>query len=697
MAHTQDTRFCRVEGPLGPNDLLVARVSATEAVSRLFQIELDLVSERPDITPDELLGKPLQVSLELDNGQKRFFHGFVSRFAQGEVVDRLFTYRVEVVPWLWFLSRNVDCRIFQEQTVPQILETIFTDHGFGGMFEITAPSISKPREYCVQYRESDLNFVSRLMEEEGLFYFFVHEEKKHTLIVSDGSRKLPELSPKQASMRLGEDETREVENWFAERELHSGAFGTADYNLDERKVISSLELTARTIGNNTKFEIFDFPSEQIAIGDSDKRAALRMQTEEASAARHSGAASLPGFSAGHRFELTDHFHKPLNDEYMLTTVHHSVSQELSEHGSNSYVNSFSAVSTNKPFHPPLVTPKPIVQGPQTALVVGKDDRGKIDPAQSDDDIDVDELGRVLVKFHWDRSGPSAKRKSQQQHESSCRVRVSQDWAGKNWGSVFWPRIGQEVIVEFLEGDPDHPIITGRVYNGKYKPPYDLPANKTQSGIKTRSTPNGTPENFNEIRFEDKKGKEEISVHAERNLSTSVEADESRSVGGSRSSTIQKDESLTVAKGNRTISVQTGTHTETIKGDTKITITTGTYSHDVQTGTATYHVKAALAENYDATQTTTVKQLLKIDGKASILIQAADELRLQVGTSFISIKGDSIKVSADKVEAAGGNEAKLGVGNQNVTCDKQKVGLAGAAINSSAVGMHEIAGAVVKIN
>jgi type VI secretion system secreted protein VgrG len=277
------------------------------------------------------------------------------------------------------------------------------------------------------------------------------------------------------------------------------------------------------------------------------------------------------------------------------------------------------------------------------------------------------------------------------------VRVSQDWAGKNWGSVFWPRIGQEVIVEFLEGDPDHPIITGRVYNGKYKPPYDLPANKTQSGIKTRSTPNGTPENFNEIRFEDKKGKEEISVHAERNLSTSVEADESRSVGGSRSSTIQKDESLTVAKGNRTISVQTGTHTETIKGDTKITITTGTYSHDVQTGTATYHVKAALAENYDATQTTTVKQLLKIDGKASILIQAADELRLQVGTSFISIKGDSIKVSADKVEAAGGNEAKLGVGNQNVTCDKQKVGLAGAAINSSAVGMHEIAGAVVKIN
>jgi type VI secretion system secreted protein VgrG len=698
MAHTQDTRFCQVEGPLGPNDLLVGRLSAVEAVSRLFQIELDLFSPRADIRSDELLGQPLQITMELNTGQKRLFHGFVSRYAQGETEGELFAYRVEVVPWMWFLSRNVDCRIFQDQTVPQILETIFTDHGFKGMFEITAPGLTKPREYCVQYRESDLNFVTRLMEEEGLFYFFLHEDKKHTLIVSDGSRKLPEVSPKKVSMRTGDPLGRDIENWSAERELHSGAFGTAEYNLEERKVISSLELTAATLANNTKFEVFDFPSEQIVIADSDHRAQLRMQTEEATAARHSGGGRLPGFAAGHRFELTDHFHAPRNGEYMLTTVHHSVAQEFTKGGSNTYFNSFSAVLASKPFHPPLVTPKPIVQGPQTALVVGKDDRGKIDPAQSDDDIDVDELGRVLVKFHWDRSGPNAKRDSQKKHESSCRARVSQDWAGKNWGSVFWPRIGQEVIVEFIEGDPDHPIITGRVYNGKFKPPYDLPANKTQSGIKTRSTPNGTPENFNEIRFEDKKGKEEISIHAERNLSTSVEADESRSVGGNRSTTVQKDESLTVAKGNRKIDVQTGTHTETIKGNTSITVTTGTYSHDVKTGTALYHVKAALTENYDDTQTTTVKKLITIDGKASILIQAADEIRLQVGAGFISIKKDgTIKVSSDKIETAGGTEVKVGVGNQSVTCDKQKVGVAGAAINAAAVGMHEITGAVVKIN
>ncbi len=544
---------------------------------------------------------------------------------------------------MWLLSRNIDCRIFQDQTVPQILETIFNDHGFKGLFDIAAPSAQKPREYCVQYRETDLNFVSRLMEEEGLFYFFQHEEKKHTLIVSDGSKQLPSTSPDSLSMLAGDLARRDVENWFAERELHSGAFATAEYNVPDRTVISSTELTSRQIANNAAFEVFDFPSEQFEIADSDRRAMLRMQAEEASAARHSGSTSAPGLAAGHVFELTDHFHAALNDKYMLTTVHHSVTQNFERDGVSTYFNSLSAVRAAGPFRAPLVTPKPIVQGPQTGLVVGKDDRGKIDPAQSDDDIDVDELGRVLVKFFWDRSGPNSKRESQREHESSCRVRVSQNWAGKNWGAAFWPRIGQEVIVEFIEGDPDHPIVTGRLYNGKYKPPYDLPANKTQSGIKTRSTPDGTPDNFNEIRFEDKKGKEEIAIHAERNLSTSVEADESHSVGGKRSTTIKKDDTHVVEQGN--------------------------YSFDVKTGTTTIHVKGNATENYDADRTITVKgqethnvdtvllgmyktRTVNTFGDDSLTVNGALSIEA-TGTVTITVGGSTVKVGPATVEVTAG--------------------------------------------
>jgi type VI secretion system secreted protein VgrG len=549
MAHTQDTRLCQIRTTLaGANTLLVGRLSATEAVSRLFQVELDLLSPRRDIRPEELLGEQVVVSLELNNGQKRFFHGFVSRFAQGDVEGNLFGYSAEVVPWMWFLSRNVDCRIFQDQTVPQILDTVFKDHGFNGFFEIKAPSASTPREYCVQYRETDLHFVSRLMEEEGLFYFFKHTNDKHVLVVTDGSETLPTIAaPSTVSLRVGDPRGREIERWSAERELHSGVFGTAEFNVEDRSLISSLELTSVPISRNPNLEVFDFPSEQTTFAASDRRAQLRMQAEEASAARHSGLGKFPGFTAGHLFKLTDHFHAALNDEYMLTTVHHSVTQEIGASGSSSYFNSFSAVRASIPFRPPLVTPKPIVQGPQTAIVVGKADRGKLDLEASEDDIDVDSLGRVLVKFHWDRSGPSSTRDSKKKHESSSRVRVSQVMAGKNWGAAFWPRIGQEVIVEFIEGDPDHPIITGRVYNGKFKPPYDLVANKTQSGVKTRSTPNGTPEHFNEIRFEDKKGHEELFLHAEKTMSVKVKGSQSVSVGGGQTVSVGGDQKSTVKK------------------------------------------------------------------------------------------------------------------------------------------------------
>jgi type VI secretion system secreted protein VgrG len=308
-----------------------------------------------------------------------------------------------------------------------------------------------------------------------------------------------------------------------------------------------------------------------------------------------------------------------------------------------------------------VTPRPTVQGPQTAIVVGK----------AGEEIWTDKYGRVKVQFHWDREG-------KRDENSSCWIRVSHPWAGKGWGSVSIPRIGQEVIVDFLEGDPDQPIITGRVYNAEQMPPYTLPTGGVVSGLKSNSTKGGG--GYNEMSMDDTKGKEKITIHGQYDMSTTVEHDDSQTIHT-----------------NRTITVD-GTHAETIKKDTTIKITEGKYDHDVVANTAKYHVKGALTEIYEDTQTTTVTKTIKIDGKANILIQAADEIKLQVGAHFISINKDGqITISSKKILATAGNEAKMGVGNQNVTCDQQKVATTGAAINSSAVGMHEITGALVKIN
>jgi type VI secretion system secreted protein VgrG len=652
MAHTQDTRLCRIDSPLGANQLLVARLSATESVSRLFQIELDLLSPGRDHGPDDLLGQSVSISLELNNGRKRFFHGFVSRWTQGDVEGELFSYRMEVVPWLWFLSRNVDCRIFQDKTVPQILETIFKDHGFQGFFELKTPTLTEPKEYCVQYRESDLHFVSRLMEEEGLFYFFKHSQDKHVLVVTDGTEDQPNVSaPTSVSMRPGDPQGREVERWFAERELHSGVFANAEFNPDDRSLIASMKLTTRQIANNQNLEVFDYPSEQMTIGASDERAAMRMQAEESTAARHSGIGRMPGFSAGHLFTLTDHFNARLNDEYMLTSVHHGVTQELARGGSSSYFNSFSAVRSATSFRPPLVTPKPIVQGPQTAIVVGKQDPGKIDPEPADDDIDVDELGRVLVKFHWDRSGPArATRESKSEHQTSCRVRVSQFWAGKNWGAAFWPRIGQEVIVEFIEGDPDHPIITGRVYNGKFKPPYALPANKTQSGVKSRSTPDGAPSNFNEIRFEDKKGHEEFFMQAERSMNIKVKGSESHSVGGSQSLTVNKNQTVTVKEGDRKVVVEKGNDSHTIKvGDRNVDILTGNDVLFVQTGNIESSAPAG-THKMDAMNVEMIGTAgIKISCGASMIELTPGSMKLECGGSKIELNPGITTITAPLVK------------------------------------------------
>jgi type VI secretion system secreted protein VgrG len=332
-----------------------------------------------------------------------------------------------------------------------------------------------------------------------------------------------------------------------------------------------------------------------------------------------------------------------------------------------------------------------VQGCQTALVVG--------PAG--EEIYTDKYGRVKVQFHWDREG-------KKDENSSCWIRVSHPWAGQGYGSVAIPRIGQEVIVDFLEGDPDQPIITGRVYNAAQMPPNGLPKSGMVSGIKTNSTPGGG--GYNEMSMDDTKGKEKITVHAQYDMGTTVEHDDTQTVvsgdrtitvkTGKHTETIKGDTAITIQTGNHSLTVQTGTHTETIKGDTSVIVQSGAYSLDVQANTHTHHVQGAVTENYDATQDTTVNGNITIKTKtAKITLDAGagTEILLNCGSSLMSMTPSAIKMSATDIEISGTNSVKVGVGNQNVTCDTQKVATSGAAINSSATGMHEIAGALVKIN
>lgn len=558
---SQEDRLVSIETPLGQDVLFVRHFNATEAISRLFSFHLDLFSEKPSLPLDGLIGKPVTITLEIGDDGQRFFHGIVSRFGRvgrGQTGrDPRFTaYNAEVVPWLWFLTRTSDCRIFQNLTVPDIIKKVFQDLGFRD-FRLGLTRTYTQWDYCVQYRETDFNFVSRLMEQEGIFYFFEHERGKHTLVLAD-SADAHKPCPGQAKARfspeggVGEREDN-ITSWDMEQELRPGKYTLRDYHFEMPS--KSLEVSTSTTvpgGGKSNFEIYDYqgeytqqfnkPGERLGEvePEGEKLVKLRMQEEETSHLLIRGVSTCRGFIAGYRFELQEPPPGVTAGPYVLTSVEHAATQG-GDFASGwdtgvSYTNSFSCIPQQVLFRPARVTPKPVIQGTQTAMVVG--------PAG--EEIFTDKYGRVKVQFHWDREG-------KQDENSSSWVRVGSIWAGKQWGGIHIPRIGQEVVVAFQEGDPDQPIIIGSVYNAEQMPPYGLPANKTQSGIKSRSSLGGGDANFNEIRFEDKKGNEELYIHAEKDENIVVENNKTEFVGASERITITSARTESVGS-NETLSV-----------------------------------------------------------------------------------------------------------------------------------------------
>ncbi len=571
MPLTQANRLIAINTPLGPDVLLLRGFTGQEAMSRLFSFELDLLSTDPEIKFKDIIGQTVTLRVVLGRDKERFFNGVISRFMQTGSDAGLANYRATMVPRLWFLTRTADCRIFQNKKVPDIIQEILKENGITDIKTVLKGTY-EARDYCVQYRETDFNFVSRLMEQYGIYYFFEHVDGKHTVVLADdlsAHQPCPEQSKvswnPQGSDALAEDVITSLQ-W--EESLRFGKYAVTDYNFETPSTSLQAEVKSQIdVGGNGKYEIYDYPGEYGKKSEGESLAKIRMEEEEARYKVISGAGSARVFTTGFKFTLQDYVRKDVNGDYVLTEVRHVASvgntyaTGAAAGGSDEdYSNSFTCIPAKTPFRSPQVTPKPMVQGPQTAVVVGK----------AGEEIWTDKYGRVKVQFHWDRYG-------KMNEESSCWVRVSQTWAGKQWGAMFLPRIGQEVIVEFLEGDPDQPIITGRVYNAELMPPYDLPANQTQSGLKSRSSKGATPDNYNEIRFEDKKGSEEIHLHAEKDWTIFVEHDKTQTVDHDETLSVTNNRTKTVGVNQRedigaNKSIHVGAnHTEAIDANMSLTV------------------------------------------------------------------------------------------------------------------------------
>ncbi|MFZ1987188.1 MAG: type VI secretion system tip protein TssI/VgrG [Desulfatitalea sp.] len=538
------------------NEWLVVEFTVRESISTPFEIEVTLAVEE-EIKLADAVGKVALLTIESADND-RLMHGMVNRFVQTGVNGRFFLYQARVVPQLWLLSLARDCRIFQNKSVPDIVRQTLEDSGMtSDLFDFRLQGSYAPREYCVQYRESDLDYISRLLEEEGIFYFFEHSKEKHLLVFGDGAVNYQPIAGEAqvvfnaGSAMVAEEEA--VVTFQLARQIRTGKYTLRDFNFEK----PSLDLTAdHSDKENKRLEVYDFPGEYATTEEGRRLVQVRLQEAVLFKERAEGKSVVPRLVPGFTFTLNSHVMDSFNQEYLLTSVVHSGAQPqvLAEKASSAegtrYENLFEAIPSAVTFRPERQTAKPVVEGVQTAIVTGP----------SGEEIYPDKHGRVKVQFHWDRLG-------KKDENSSCWIRVSQAWAGAGWGAMFIPRIGQEVIVDFIEGDPDRPIITGRVYHGSNTPPYGLPAQKTKSTIKSDSTTGGG--GSNEIRFEDKKGSEEIYLHGQKDWTIAIENNknqtvgnnETLSVGSNRTKRVGNDQSETIGV-NKTIDVGAN-HTETI--------------------------------------------------------------------------------------------------------------------------------------
>ena len=648
--------------PLPHKALRFESMTVTQALSTLDNIELLLVADKPDIGAEDLLGHPASVTLTLREGAQREFNGIVTRFGLGGSRGRYHQYQATVRPWLWFLTRTADCRVFQDATVKEIVEQVFADHASIANFEFKLFRSYRRRVYCVQYRETDFNFVARLLEEEGIYWFFSHAKGAATLVLTDDASG---LTPAEGAEELPYFDNAGqvppnvdyVTAWTCSREVRSGKVALTSYDFERPSISLAVDHAISRAHPLDDLEQFDFDGEYTQKVDGQQLADNRIEEEQAHFERMAGSTNAQALTVGHLFSLTRHPRADQNAEHLCLRSRITVQLAAHEAASSGqdYQCQFAAMPSKQPYRAERHTRKPFVQGPQTAVVVG--------PAG--EEIHTDKYGRVKVQFHWDRYG-------QKDQRSSCWVRVSSPWAGKSFGFVQLPRIGQEVVVDFLEGDPDQPLITGRVYNAEQMPPWDLPANATQSGVLTRSSKGGTYGNANALRFEDKKGAEQLWLHAEKNQDIEVENDETHWVGHDRTKTVDHDETTHVkhdrtetVDNNETITVHAN-RTETVDRNESITIGINRTESVGANESIGIGVNRSIHVGGSETATVALQRTHAVGVNETIAIGAAQEVVIGAAQVVAVGAAQSVTVGANQTTSVGANHS-LSVGkNQTET-------------------------------
>ena len=646
---------------LGPGVLDFKSMRATEELGRLFEYEVMALSVDAAVDVVELLGKPATVSVDLGDGAKRHFNGIVASAGLEGPSGRFQSYRLTLRPWLWLLTRAADVRIFQDKSVPDIIKEVFNDAGFSD-FVVNLSASYSPRGYCVQYRETTFDFVSRLMEECGIYYFFRHTDGKHELVLADeggvhvaehGLSKLPFREFNRHNPERGI-----VTSWRFSRELRSGVVTLRDFNYETPAAdLTAQAKESRRMHALASLEVYDAPGRYAAKAAGDGLAKTRLEEQQARFGAARGETPTPALMAGARFKLDGHKRGDQNVEHVVLSMRLEMALAGYESGDADDTRaecSFSAFDAKETFRSESRTPKPRVAGPQTATVVGP----------GGEEIHTDKYGRVKLQFHWDRLG-------KKDEKSSLWVRVAQPAAGKQFGMVWLPRIGQEVVVDFLEGDPDQPLVTGSVYNAANMPPYALPDKKSVSTIKSNSTKGGG--GYNEIRFDDLKGKEYVLDHVQKDkfefikdtLRSQIDKDEHRTVKGDRKEKIDGEHHVQVGKGAKhkvgakwsmkaaeDMLLESGAMVS-LKSATDVTAQSGT-AISLKSGTD-MHLKIGTNLGADAGVNVHLK------GGVNVVIEAGVMLTLKVGGSSVVLTPANVSITGGIVMINSGGGPGAGSG------------------------------------
>jgi type VI secretion system secreted protein VgrG len=602
--------------PLGPDVLIPTSLSGQETVSQTFAYDVKVVSQNGAIDPNKLLNQPACVTLQSNGVPIRTFHGIVQSVSsqgitRGQANDEYYAYRLVLVPRLWFLSQTVDCRVFQELAVPDILTQLFND---AGLTDVSLPKSETKRPYTAQFNETDLTFATRLMEEEGYFYFFEHTAGGHKLIVANQGTAFKEIAGATMHLAGGEDATA-VTDWSRPVHTARGKMKLKDYDPEKPDTLLQAETpTTLTTAGKDQRDDFRWPANSFQSATVTDRAKWEMEAAEAQASQFNGASRFGKLVPGGKFTLASRPASPHDAIYVVRMVTHHATDEswLSQGGTASYSNHFTCFPASTPWRQPIATPRPRMEGVHTALVLGpQHDKASEIKSQDGEEIHTDALGRIKVRFYWDHRAEAT-------GGQAVWARVVQPWAGKGWGAQFIPRVGTEVAVAFIDGDPDRPIVIGGLYNGRDTPIFS-DGDKTKSGFRTRSSLAGGKSNFSEFSFDDKTGKELVFLHAEKDLTTEVENDQTTTVKHDQTLTVDNCRIVTV-KQNETIEVTQ---------NRSVTINQGNDTLDVKMGNLSIKADAG-----------------KID------VQAMQSITLTVGGNSVKIDQQGVTINGIMVKVSG---------------------------------------------